>query len=239
LPIPTTRFDNLLHHPYEVTVLRGKARMKPLDLVTEDSQAIENILKFDREMHHPELRERLAYVRDWYATQVPGRGWVFGSSKFIGYRGIDYKAYERLHNKGLDGRTTEKRLKRWFVLLEPPSKLREELLQALERVVARHGKTVNALARIHVSKGEMRRPDSTGKPLGSENWRITSDPGILAGKPCIRGMRIRVADILEMLSHGATRQEILEDYPYLEDGDITAALEFAIGAVDHRLVKAA
>jgi uncharacterized protein (DUF433 family) len=70
-------------------------------------------------------------------------------------------------------------------------------------------------------------------------WRITSDPAILAGKPCIRGMRIRVADILEMLALGATRQEILVDYPYLEDGDITAALEYAMSTVDHRLIKAA
>jgi uncharacterized protein (DUF433 family) len=62
---------------------------------------------------------------------------------------------------------------------------------------------------------------------------------MLSGKPCIRGLRIRVADILEMLALGATRKQILEDYPYLEDGDITAALEFAVGAVDHRLVKAA
>ena len=61
--------------------------------------------------------------------------------------------------------------------------------------------------------------------------RITSDPGILAGKPCIRGLRIRVVDILEMLAHGATRKEILNDFPCLEDGDITAALAYAIDAV--------
>lgn len=73
----------------------------------------------------------------------------------------------------------------------------------------------------------------------AESWRITADPSILAGKPCIRGMRIRVADILEMLAVGAARKDILNDYPYLEDGDITAALEYAVGAVDHRLIKAA
>jgi putative addiction module CopG family antidote len=74
---------------------------------------------------------------------------------------------------------------------------------------------------------------------GREAWRITSDAGILAGKPCIRGMRIRVADILEMLAHGASRADILADFPYLEDGDITAALDYAASAVDHRLIKAA
>lgn len=72
-----------------------------------------------------------------------------------------------------------------------------------------------------------------------QQWRITSDPDILAGKPCIRGMRIRVQDILELLAAGETRENILADYPYLEDGDITAALNYAIGTVDHRLVKAA
>jgi uncharacterized protein (DUF433 family) len=72
-----------------------------------------------------------------------------------------------------------------------------------------------------------------------EEWRITSDPEILGGKPCIRSMRIRVADVLEKLALGATREQILEDYPYLEDADITASLEYALKAVDHRLIKAA
>jgi uncharacterized protein (DUF433 family) len=43
----------------------------------------------------------------------------------------------------------------------------------------------------------------------------------------VRGLRIRISDILELLASGADREEILEDYPYLEDGDITAALEYA------------
>ena len=55
--------------------------------------------------------------------------------------------------------------------------------------------------------------------------RITIDPEVCGGRPCIRGLRIRVKDILDMLAGGATRQEILDDYPYLEDPDITAALE--------------
>ncbi len=54
--------------------------------------------------------------------------------------------------------------------------------------------------------------------------RITVDPEICGGRPCIRGRRVRVKDVLDMLAGGATRAEILEDYPYLEDADITAAL---------------
>jgi uncharacterized protein (DUF433 family) len=61
----------------------------------------------------------------------------------------------------------------------------------------------------------------------SELQRITIDPQQCGGRPCIRGLRIRVSDVLELLAAGATREEILEDYPYLEDTDITAALEYA------------
>lgn len=65
--------------------------------------------------------------------------------------------------------------------------------------------------------------------------RITIDPGVCGGRPCIRGLRIRVADVLDMLAGGATRAEILADYPYLEDEDITAALEYAATKWDHQL----
>lgn len=63
--------------------------------------------------------------------------------------------------------------------------------------------------------------------------RITSDPGICGGKPCIRHMRIRVRDIMEMLAGGNTTDEILEDFPHLEREDIRAALAFAAQSVDH------
>lgn len=57
--------------------------------------------------------------------------------------------------------------------------------------------------------------------------RITIDPTVCGGRPCIRGLRIRVKDVLDLLAAGATRDEILEDHPYLEAEDITAVLEFA------------
>ena len=57
--------------------------------------------------------------------------------------------------------------------------------------------------------------------------RITFDKEILAGKPLIRGMRISVDLILELLTKGVTRQEILEDYPQLEPDDLQAALFYA------------
>ena len=57
--------------------------------------------------------------------------------------------------------------------------------------------------------------------------RITLEPGKRGGKPCIRGLRITVYDILSQLSKGASQEEILEDFPELEAEDILAALSFA------------
>jgi uncharacterized protein (DUF433 family) len=69
--------------------------------------------------------------------------------------------------------------------------------------------------------------------------RITIDPEVCGGRPCIRGLRLRVKDILDMLGGGASRKEILDDYPYLEDEDITAALDYASRATDHPVISSA
>lgn len=61
----------------------------------------------------------------------------------------------------------------------------------------------------------------------SELQRITVRSAQCGGRLCIRGMRIRVKDILDLLASGASHEEILADYPYLEAGDITATLEYA------------
>ena len=57
--------------------------------------------------------------------------------------------------------------------------------------------------------------------------RITIDPDMRGGKPCIRGMRITVYDVLGYLASGMSQEEILEDLPYLEAEDIRASLTFA------------
>ncbi len=57
--------------------------------------------------------------------------------------------------------------------------------------------------------------------------------------PCIRGLRIRVEDILKLLAVGPSREEILTDYPYLEAADITACLEFAAAQSNHAVLKGA
>jgi uncharacterized protein (DUF433 family) len=56
---------------------------------------------------------------------------------------------------------------------------------------------------------------------------ITMEPGKRSGKPCIRGLRISVYDILRCLSSGMTHEEILRDFPYLAEQDIRACLAFA------------
>lgn len=66
--------------------------------------------------------------------------------------------------------------------------------------------------------------------------RITFNPEQCGGRPCIRGMRIRVKDILEMLAGGASESEILSDFPYLEPDDIRACLEYAAAQVDHAVI---
>ncbi len=69
--------------------------------------------------------------------------------------------------------------------------------------------------------------------------RITVDPNKMHGRPCIRGLRITVADVLNLLSTGQSRDDILLDYPYLEAGDIDAVLAFAARQSDHPIIIAA
>lgn len=66
---------------------------------------------------------------------------------------------------------------------------------------------------------------TTNSPRGGEK-----------GNPCIRGMRIRVCDVLELLAHGASFEEILADYPCLERDDILAAIAYAARQTNHVVV---
>lgn len=68
--------------------------------------------------------------------------------------------------------------------------------------------------------------------------RITIESDKCGGRPCIRGYRMRVTDILELLAAGASHQEILEDYPFLESDDITAAITYAARQADHTILVA-
>jgi uncharacterized protein (DUF433 family) len=68
--------------------------------------------------------------------------------------------------------------------------------------------------------------------------RITSEPDKFGGRPCIRGLRIRVVDVLDLLASGLTHAQIVAELPDLELEDIKAALAFASKRVDHPLIAA-
>ncbi|PKB70748.1 MAG: hypothetical protein BZY87_09530 [SAR202 cluster bacterium Io17-Chloro-G6] len=68
--------------------------------------------------------------------------------------------------------------------------------------------------------------------------RITVDPEQCGGRPCIRGMRIRVVEVLDLLATGLTHEEVLSELPDLEAEDIPACLRFASQRIDHPVVAA-
>lgn len=66
--------------------------------------------------------------------------------------------------------------------------------------------------------------------------RITQDPAVMGGKPCIRGMRVTVGMILGQIAAGQSVTDVLADYPYLERDDITQALQYAAWRAEEREV---
>ena len=68
--------------------------------------------------------------------------------------------------------------------------------------------------------------------------RITFNPNQCSGKPCIRGMRIRVVDVLQLLANGLTFDQILEELPDLEKDDVKASVLFALKRIDHIVLAA-
>lgn len=70
----------------------------------------------------------------------------------------------------------------------------------------------------------------------NELTRITLDPAVMGGKPCIRGLRVTVGTVLGLLAAGRSREEILKAYPYLEPEDIDQSLQYAAWRVEEREV---
>ena len=68
--------------------------------------------------------------------------------------------------------------------------------------------------------------------------RITVNPAQCGGRPCVRGMRIRVSDILDLYAAGLSAEEILKELPDLEPEDLKACLQFAVRRLDHPLIAA-
>jgi uncharacterized protein (DUF433 family) len=65
--------------------------------------------------------------------------------------------------------------------------------------------------------------------------RITVDPNIMDGKPCIRGMRIQVSLVLNLVANGMSSEEIIEAYPYIEPEDISQCLQYAAWLAEDRI----
>lgn len=72
------------------------------------------------------------------------------------------------------------------------------------------------------------------------SWRdrITINPEQCGGRPCLRGMRIRVIDVLDLLAAGLTRDQILDELPDLEPEDVEAAILYARSRIDHPVIAA-
>ena len=68
--------------------------------------------------------------------------------------------------------------------------------------------------------------------------RITTDPEQCGGRPCVRGMRIRVTDVLDLYSAGLNASQIIEEMPDLEDADLKACLQYASKRIDHPVLAA-
>jgi uncharacterized protein (DUF433 family) len=213
--------------------------------VTSLEEARQNIRRYQSELDANEfLRNRIGYVRAWYAEKTEG-GWIFAPSKFTGYRSSSAAEYlAESGNRGQrDGRETEHVLAKWYKGVEPNSPVGRELWNALTKFLAAFDQAPNKLARIN-------RPKET--PIDNDihdRWssdrrdellnRISVDRDICGGRPCIKGTRMRVADIVEALAHGASQQELLADFDYLTAEDIAAALLYAAHATEHRVVRTA
>ena len=110
-----------------------------------------SISRFEDEVRRsPELTNRLAYARAWYAHRDENGRWRFGPSKFIGYEGLTADEYMELSRRGLDGRRTETQLSQWFTEVHPSSELHEELGSLLSAMLAEYGKMPSRKMRISI-----------------------------------------------------------------------------------------
>ena len=134
-----------------------------------------------------------------------------------------------------DGRKTEHILQQWFHPIEPGTRQADALGQALRDFLRSHGYSgPRKGARISVLAEVFDYISSVPETSG----RVVIDPSICAGRPHIRNTRVQVSDILHLMASGVSSEEILDDYPYLDEADLRAALVWAADAVDHRVMFA-
>jgi uncharacterized protein (DUF433 family) len=217
--------------------------MKPPTLVTAFAEARRNIRDYQLKVVEDEdLRGRMSYVRAWYADRTANGEWLFAPSKWTGYQAPG----SRLADAGAgqrDGRETERALEQWYEVVKSTDRLHGEMFAALQAFLSELGQVPNKLARINKPRGgfegEAAETEWSAADRSALLDRITSDPAICGGRPIIRGTRMRVSDILDLMAYGASQEEILKDYDYIAADDIAAALLYAARVTGHRTIRAA
>lgn len=208
--------------------------------VSRPSEVATNIRRFADELPgSPGLQATLGYVHAWYALQGDNGHWLFAPSKFVGYRDNTAKLYLDTFRKAPDGGRPERTLGSMFEPVDPDSSLGRVVMDALVDYLGDYGRTPRRRVRISVVSDEAGEASAPTAPERALLSRISTVPEVCGGRPCIKGTRMRVSDIVDMLAAGATRAEILGDFPYLTDADLSAALAYAARATDHRVVRAA
>ena len=205
----------------------------PIDSVDE---AVENIARYQAAVAaEPMLAARMRHVLAWYAVRSVDGTWSFGPSKFIGYANISAGAY--LWDPALrNPRPREAALRKWFDVVPRDTPFWAELADALRKFLNAHrqpGPRRDAWICTPKDLFLLRRPVPFGR---TSLERIGMDAAICGGRPRIRGTRVRVSDILDLLASGASPSDILADYPYLTKADLRAALAYGAAATAHRVI---
>ena len=205
------------------------------ELIGSLPQAIENIHRYQTELRkEPQFAKHMKQVHVWYAVKSDEETWIFAPSKFVGYA----KNTARDHlsrGDARDGGQTEAVLKSWFELVSTDTQGAAAVGRALGEFLRSFGHSgPRQNARICIP-----RPDNSHAANIEAQERIHVDAAICGGRPHIRGTRVRVSDILDLLATGVPQSEILADYPYLNEADLRAALAFGAAASAHRIIFAA
>jgi len=203
-------------------------------LVASLGAAVENISRYQVDVREEQaLAKEMRRVRVWYGIRSEAGAWLFAPSKFVGYADNSGRAHvsERSHR---DGGRTEDALRRWFEMVPRDTPLGAELGAALHRFLVDRGHSgPGRKVRICVPRTLLEDRDGVN---GESRGRILFDPSICGGRAHVRGTRVRVTDILDLLASGAAQSDILADYPYLTEADLRAALAFGAAAAGHRVV---
>ena len=207
------------------------------DLVDRADQAVENIKRYQTEVRDRRLTNLMKQAHAWYAVKSADGKWIFAPSKYIGYANNDASNYLS-GAQHRDGGRTEAVLRNWFEAVQPTTRIAAELNDALREFLVSHGHSgPRKNARVCVPREIFAGAANSSVPVVQD--RIHVDAAICGGRPHIRTTRVRVSDILDLLASGVSRSEILADYPYLSEADLSAALAFGAAASAHRVILAA